>query len=221
MKKSMIYPIAIASMLASVLVSAHTLQFATEATYEPFVYMKENGQMTGFGADMVHALCQQMHQSCELVNAPWDSLLPSLEMGKYDGLFGGMGITQKRKQVVNFTSSYYDNGVVYVVKKQSEISPKHMSGAVIGVQGGTQFQAYLQGVYANQVTIKAYASNMTALMDLKQGRIDAVFIDQPVAMAWLKKNNNAVDFTTTGHVVNKAYFGDGNGIASTKITLSC
>ena len=188
------------------------LIFATEATYPPFVSTQANGKMVGFGVDVVMAVCKQMHQQCQLVNSPFDSLIPSLQLGKYDALFGGLGITSQRQKVVKFTKPYYNNSVVYVVNKSSQLDPNKLQGKTVGVQSGTQFQAYLQGTYGGKITIKNYASNMTALMDLKSGRIDAVLIDQPVAVTWLKSPGNQ-QFTTIGNIHDQKYFGLGNGIA--------
>lgn len=196
--------------------TSEPLTFATEATYPPFVSMQANGQMTGFSVDLVNAVCKQMHAQCKLVNAPWESLIPALQMNKYDALFGGMAITKQREQVVNFSIPYYKNAVVYVSAKNSNFSPSHINHMTIGVQGGTQFQNYLQQTLGNKVNIKTYLSNMTALMDLKAGRLDAVFIDQPVAKEWLTKGDNNKDYHIAAKVINKQYFGAGNGIAINK-----
>lgn len=196
---------------------AADLTFATEATYPPFVSMTADQEMVGFGPDVVQAVCKQMHKTCDMVNAPWDSLIPSLKMGKYNALFGGMAITKARQAVVDFSLPYYQNAITFVVNKKNPltISTTGLKGKVIGVQGGTTFQQYLQTVYGNSVTLKTYASNMTALLDLKSGRVNAVFIDKPVAVAWLKKPDNQ-DYTSEGNIVDPSLFGPGNAIAINK-----
>lgn len=191
------------------------LIFATEATYPPFVYMNANGTMNGFDADIIEALCNQMHRQCKLVNAPWDSLIPSLQIGRFDSLFGGMGITAQREKVVDFTKPYYENAVTFVIKKGANFTLENIKGKTIGVQVGTTFDRYLRQKYGNSITIKTYESNMTALMDLKAGRINAVFLDKPVATMWLKQKINE-DYTDKYNIYNKKYFGIGNGIAIKK-----
>ncbi len=194
-----------------------SLIFATEATYAPFAFMQANGKMTGFGADIVRAICRQMQKKCELVNAPWDSLIPSLQLGKYDALFGGMQITPIREKVVNFSHSYYDDTVTFVVKKQHDfaISPAGLKGKTIGAQVGTTFVQYLQQKYGDTITIKTYASDMAALLDLKEGRVNAVFTDKPAALNWIKKQKTH-QFVTKGNIVDAKLFGKGYGIALKK-----
>lgn len=196
---------------------AADLTFATEATYPPFVSMTANHKMVGFGPDVVQAVCQKMHKTCKLVNAPWDSLIPSLKMGKYDGLFGGMAITKARQTVVDFSLPYYQNAITFVTNENSTfvISKAGLKGKIIGVQGGTTFQQYLQTMYGSSVTLKTYASNMTALLDLKSGRVNAVFIDKPVATAWLEKSDNH-DYKSVGNIIDTSLFGPGNAIAINK-----
>jgi arginine transport system substrate-binding protein len=191
--------------------------FATEATYPPFVYMQPNGKMAGFGVSVVHAVCKQMHAKCKLVNVPFESLIPGLELGKFNVIFGGLGITANREKVINFTTPYYNNAVTYVVNKKSplKLNLKNMSGKIIGVQGGSTFESYLQGTYGSKITIKTYASNMTALLDLKEGRINAVFLDKPVAKVWLAKSGNS-GFETDGNIMSVKYFGPGDGMGVSK-----
>jgi arginine transport system substrate-binding protein len=206
------------TLLAMVSISqtafAADLTFATEATYPPFVAMTSNHEMIGYGPEVVQAVCKQMHKTCKLVNAPWESLIPSLKMGKYDALFGGMAITQARLAVVDFSTAYYQNTITFVVNKNAKfgLTQQDLKGKVIGVQGGTTFPLYLQQVYGKNITIKTYASNMTALLDLKSGRVNAVFLDKPVGTAWLEKPVNS-DYTSVGSITDKAIFGPGNAIA--------
>jgi arginine transport system substrate-binding protein len=197
--------------------NAQRLTFATEATYPPFVSMTPSGNMVGFDADLTRAVCAQMHATCTLVNAPWDSLIPSLQIGKYDVLFGGMGITAAREKVVSFSKPYYNNTAAIVAMTSTHLSPSptDLTGKVIGVQGGTTFQVYMQAKYGSTATIKPYASDMQAMLDLQSGRVNAVFLDTPVAVLWMEGHPNS-GMTIVKQVNDPAYFGSGNGYAVQK-----
>lgn len=56
---------------------------------------------------------------------------------------------------------------------------------------------------------------MPALLDLQSGRVDAVFLDNPVATTWLAKSGNK-NYTTDGSIINVKFFGPGNAIAVNK-----
>lgn len=196
--------------------SKQPLKFATEATYPPFVYMGPSGKIKGFGAAIVHALCQKMKTQCVTVNQPWDSLIPSLKLGKYDALFGGMDITPAREQQVDFTHSYYKNSAGFVASKAAHlvVSKSGLKGKTIGVQGGTTFDTYLQKVYGSDVTINRYPSEQDAFLDLASGRVDAVMGDTPLLKAWIAKNSK--QYAMINQLNSVKYFGAGHGIAVKK-----
>lgn len=203
----------------SPLVNAQPIQikFATEATYPPFVYIGKDGQIKGFDADIIYALCKKLHATCSLSNQPWQSLIPSLKLGKFDALFGGMAITDAREKQVNFTHAYYNNSVSVVAPKSAQLSLSvaGLKNKVIGVQGGTTFDVYLQNTYGSVITINRYPSMQDAFLDLQSGRVDAVIGDTPVIQQWLEKN--ASHYTLVGKPIqNITYFGKGNGIAVKK-----
>lgn len=208
-----------ASLLATTLTgfsAEKTLLFATEATYPPFVSMAPNGKMMGADADLINAICAEMHAKCKLVNAPWDSLIPSLLIGKYDALFGGMAITPDREKVVAFTEPYYIDEAAVVAPKSENIqfTADGLKGKIIGVQSGTTFAKYMQAKYSD-VTVKGYDSDMQALLDLQNGRLNAVFLDAPVGQLWIKDHPHA-GLTIAKQIMDPTFFGVGNGIAVQK-----
>ncbi len=198
---------------------AANLTFATEATYPPFESVASNGQIVGFDVDIMNALCEQMQDQCTLVNAPFDSLIPSLEVGKYDAVIAALGITPAREQVVNFTNSYYQDTVSVVAKAGSglTLSAQSLAGKTIGVQGDTTFYQYLKATYGSAIKINSYASEESAFLDLQAGRVDAVMGDTPLINSWLNQDNHSTEYALVGQpIVNEQFFGPGNGIAVNK-----
>lgn len=205
--------------VSSGLANPKIIKLATEATYLPYVYIDTAGHVEGFDADIVRALCKQMNATCLISNQPWDSLIPSLKLGKFDALFGGITITTARQKEVAFTHPYYTNTVSFIGCKNAHfnLSKESLQGKVIGVQGGTTFDIYLQEKYGKGVTIQRYQSEQEALMDLAAGRIDAVVGDTPVIKQWLKQSNGRMEYMLIGNPINDPfYFGEGDGIAVKK-----
>ena len=213
-------PLLSSSFIANAQASAK-ITFATEATYPPFESMSPSGKIVGFDADLVQAICKQWQQSCQLVNAPFASLIPGLKTGKYDVMIGGLAITPQREKVVSFTQSYYKDPVYLVSLKSHALKADaaDLKNKTIGVQGGTSYQGFLEKFYP-QVKIKTYTSNLNALLDLGVKRIDGVLIDKPVFIAWLQgQGKSQQQFYTTLAASNQqqaAYFGPGNAIAVAK-----
>lgn len=193
------------------------LSFATDATYPPFESLAPSGQMQGFDVDIIKALCNKMQTQCTFTNQSFDSLIPSLQLGKFDVIFGAINITDERAKQVDFTNPYYMNSVSMVAMKDKNLAmdPTNLKGKTIGVQGGTTLSQYLQDTYGNKIKVNTYASEESAFLDLTSGRVDAVMGDTPLIDAWLKKNSDK--YTVVGQpVTSEKYFGKGYGIAVKK-----
>ncbi len=198
---------------------AGNLTFATEATYPPFESVNNLGQIIGFDVDIMNALCAEMKTACTIVNAPFDSLIPSLQVGKYDAIIASLAITPAREKVVDFTNSYYQDTVSFVAKKGSGLvlNAQSLQGKTIGVQGDTTFYQYLQATYGSHIKINTYGSEEDAFLDLASGRVDAVMGDTPLIQSWLAQDNHAAGYALVGQpIVNETFFGPGNGIAVNK-----
>ncbi len=195
-----------------------TIHFAMEATYPPFEYMDPSGQIRGFDVDIAKALCTEMKVQCSFSHQPWDSLIPSLKLGKFDALISAMAITDERKQQVDFSIPYFATTGSFIGLAKSNLSPtpESLKGKIIGVQSGTVFETYLKTKYPG-VKIKSYASAQDAFLDLTSGRIDALLADTPIVIDWLHKNSNSTDYALIGEPINDPQvFGVGYGIAVRK-----
>ena len=200
----------------STIAMAKPLIFATEATYPPFESVAPSGQIVGFDVAVMNAICKQIKVQCQMINQPWESLIPSLKVGKFDAVMGAMAITKKREQQVSFTLPYYQNTVSLVAPNNSKIalSKNGLNDKTVGVQAGTTFANYLHGEYGEVVTVKGYPSEMQPFMDMQAGRLDAVLGDTPLVKKWLKQHSG---FKLVGKpIANIKYFGTGDGIAVKK-----
>lgn len=205
--------IVLAALLAGISLSASaadTIRFATEASYPPFEFVDANNKIMGFDVDLANALCKEMNATCTFTNQAFDSLIPSLKFRRFDAVMAGMDITPEREKQVLFSKPYYDNSALFITQKGKVADVAGLKGKRVGVQNGTTHQKYL-GDKHSDITTVPYDSYQNAILDLKNGRIDAVFGDTAVVNEWLKQNQN---LTALGEkVTDKAYFGTGLGIA--------
>ncbi|ARJ40595.1 arginine ABC transporter substrate-binding protein [Pantoea alhagi] len=205
--------IVLAALLAGISLSAsaaETIRFATEASYPPFEFVDSNNKIMGFDVDLANALCKEMNATCTFTNQAFDSLIPSLKFRRFDAVMAGMDITPEREKQVLFSKPYYDNSALFIAQKDKVTDVAALKGKRVGVQNGTTHQKYLMDKHS-EITTVPYDSYQNAILDLKNGRIDAVFGDTAVVNEWLKQNQN---LTAVGEkVTDKAYFGTGLGIA--------
>jgi arginine transport system substrate-binding protein len=190
-----------------------TIRFAMEATYPPFEYVDESGQIRGFDIDIANALCKKLNAECTFYNQSFNSLIPSLKIGKFDALISALGVTPEREKQVAFTHSYYEPSGSFVAPTAKHYTLSDINGKTIAVQQSSTFEKYLQDKYHDKVKMKTYASIQDAFLDLVSGRVEIVLADTPIALAWLKQNKSMQYVIIENPVVDPKYFGTGYGIA--------
>lgn len=203
----------VAALLASASVAAsaaETIRFATEASYPPFEFVGDDNKIQGFDVDLANALCKEMNATCTFSNQAFDSLIPGLKFRRYEAVMAGMDITPERQQQVTFSQPYYDNSALFIAQKGKVADINALKGKRVGVQNGTTHQKYLLDQHKDVTTVP-YDSYQNAILDLKSGRLDAVFGDTAVVNEWLKQNDQLA--TVGSSVTDKNYFGIGLGIA--------
>ncbi|MGL6018806.1 MAG: arginine ABC transporter substrate-binding protein [Gibbsiella quercinecans] len=203
----------IAAVLAGISISAaaaETIRFATEASYPPFEFVNADNQIQGFDVDLANALCKEIQAECTFTNQAFDSLIPSLKFKRFDAVMAGMDITPEREKQVLFTQPYYDNSALFITEKGKVADVAALKGKRVGVQNGTTHQKYLADKHP-EITTVPYDSYQNAILDLKNGRINAVFGDSAVVNEWLKQNDTLA--VVGEKVTDKDYFGTGLGIA--------
>lgn len=202
----------IAILLAGVSVSAmaENIRFATEASYPPFEFMDTTNTIQGFDIDLAKALCAEMQANCTFTNQAFDSLIPSLRFRRFEAVIAGMDITPERLKQVAFSQPYYDNSAVFISNKGQFSDVAALKGQRIGIQNGTTHQKYLLEKHP-EMTVVAYDSYQNAILDLKNGRINAVFGDTAVVNEWLKSDQELASIGNK--ITDQNYFGSGLAIA--------
>lgn len=203
----------IAAVLASVCASANAaedIRFAMEASYPPFEFVDANNQIQGFDVDLANALCKELAANCTFTNQAFDSLIPGLKFRRFDAVISGMDITPDRQKQVTFTQPYYDNSAQFIAQKGKVADIAALNGKRVGAQNGTTHQKFLSEKHP-EITVVPYDSYQNAILDLKNGRLEAVFGDTAVVNEWLKDNDALA--TLGDKVTDTNYFGTGLGIA--------
>jgi len=203
----------IAAVLATVSLSASaadTIRFAMEASYPPFEFVDSSYQIQGFDVDLANAMCKEMQATCTFTNQAFDSLIPSLKFRRFDAVISGMDITPERQKQVAFTNPYYDNSAIFIAHSGQFTDVAALKGKRVGMQNGTTHQKYLMDKHP-EITAVPYDSYQNAVLDLKNGRLDAVFGDTAVVNEWLKQNKNLA--AVGDKITDPTYFGTGLGVA--------
>jgi len=193
------------------------IKIGTEGVYPPFNYV-ERGQLTGFDVDIAHALCERARLDCEIVIQEWDGMIPALLAHRIDAIVASMNITEERKKRIAFTARYYDTPSSFMAAKAdrvTDVSPAALAGKVIGVQGATTQQNFLEARYPDAV-IRTYVTVDDASADLAAGRIDLAISDKVLFAEWLKRSSDGACCELVGPDLRDPLFGAGKGVGVRK-----
>lgn len=158
---------------------------AMSGEFKPFSHFEDN-QLTGFDYDIAAAIADEMGLTLKAETASFGSLIQGLRSKRYDALIASMTPTDKRKEEVDFTESYYTDGAGYFVKTDSDCEAFDVESTVkVGVANGTTYSQYLsdEGFKGEVVT---FESDITALEDTEAGRLDGTITGLLVGLFQIK-----------------------------------
>ncbi len=161
-----------------------TFVLGLDDSFPPMGYRDDENNIVGFDIDLATEVCKRL--GVELVVQPidWDSKELELNSGSIDCIWNGMSITDERIEKMFIPMAYIANSQIIIVGDGSGIATKaDLNGKVIGLQAGSSALDALQAdaaTYEAAKEVVEYADNVTAYMDLKAGRIDALVVDSVV-----------------------------------------
>lgn len=157
----------------------------------PFSYRSpvDMDKVIGFEAEIVELLAKELDMEVEFVQNSWDGLVEGLIRGDYDIVVNGVEITADRAQVVKFSQPYYYTSETLAVRKSTtDISSLHdLKGRRVGTLDSSLAQKILNQ-QTFPITTIGYDEEVHSYGDLALGRIDAVLLDEPIALYYAKPN---------------------------------
>ncbi len=163
------------------------LRIGTDATYPPLEYI-EAGQFAGFEIDLGNAIARELGVRAQFINASFDGIFPALQNGSFDAVLSSVTITPERSASMLFSDPYYDSGQLIAVRQGTSgiARPEDLVGKKVGVQINTTAQLDLEK--RQGVTVAVYNTIDLAMLDLKNGRIEAVVGDAPVLRYMIRQS---------------------------------
>jgi polar amino acid transport system substrate-binding protein len=199
----------------------------TPEPYMPYTQINSAGEWEGFEADLTKAVCEKMAAECKISQMAWEGLIPSLTENKVDFIVGAFSVTDKRREVVDFSLSYYTESSVFVGMKSDKVTflntldgkgevvdSKGLSGKIIGVQNASVQAAYVK-TYLGKVDTKSYTAADNVVADLTAGRIDYALLPEEFVQPFLDSEDGA-DFEIKHEVPGNVVLGEGIAYAVRK-----
>ena len=175
------------------------LTMATNAQFPPYEMVADGDGVDGTGfegidVELAAALADKLGLKLQVDDMDFDAALTAVQQGKCDVVLGGLTYTEKRDEVMDFSTPYSQGVQVIIVKEDSAVQSADDLANVdmIGTQRGTTGYIYCSDTTDNggfgEDHVAAYDSGAAAVQALMNGQVDAVVIDQAPAEAYVAAN---------------------------------
>lgn len=161
-------------------------------------------KLIGFEVELVEAIARELGVKVQYFQNAWDSILLSLQRGDFDMALNGIEITPDREQSVLFTRPYYAYAEQIVVRA-SDNRFHHLEdlhGKKVGTLYNTVAKRMLEEM--GDIALSIYSGQVEPFKDLLLNRIDAVFVDFPIAAYYALPNPQ---LRMVGGPVGEGYYG--------------
>lgn len=169
-----------------------TLKVGTSGLFGPFSYYDKDGKtLIGYDIDLINALKDYLGFTIaddKIQAMDYSALTTSVAEKKLDMAAAALCVTDKRKQVMDFSQTYQDSGQVVMVNADNDkgiTGVKDLAGKTVAVEKGTASHAYAQANLSSS-TIVVHDTITTAYAALEQKKVDAVIQDGPGAAFYIK-----------------------------------
>ena len=179
-----------------------------------FYFTDENGKEEAAGFEMMLAkgLAQEFGVELELADQAFAGLINALNAGEIDVIISGMSAKPERREVIDFSDSYFSGKQVVAVHKdnlEKYTTVESLDGQVLGAQTGALQQTVAEEQFPN--TEHVLLPKMPVLMmELSSGNVEAVIVTDTVVKSYMTVYPNIVisevpvDYTGDGSAVGVA-----------------
>ncbi len=164
---------------------------ATDATFPPFHYVDDSGNVTGFDIELSRELARRSGLLPKVIVLPYDRLFEDLLANRHHVVAATTGITPQREETYLFTSPYFNTCQAALVRN-GDAEPQtiaDLTGLRVGASGaGTSVAALSQIPGAIQVLLSEREGDEDAVQKdgrvptLERGEVDALVVDEFVAV---------------------------------------
>lgn len=162
------------------------LVLGTSPDYPPFEFLVSDGgkgNVVGADIELAKKMAEKMGVELEIKTIDFDALIPALQSGKVDLVITGMSPTEERKKNIDFSDIYFQGKNGVIVKKGDAAKYKteeDLKKAKLAVQKGSTQEKYVKDTL--KVTgFKSLTAVPDLVMDLKNGNVDAIVLNDKVA----------------------------------------
>ncbi len=185
-----------------------TIRFGTSGTVIPMNYYGDNNKLIGFDVELMQRFALYANADFTIETMGFNSLVASLQSDKLDVVISDLNITEEREEIIDFSKPYMISETALIVKADrlprdsAYISLDELNGEVLGVPAGSSYVPLVKEKFPDS-NIVEYNSPYECTEALKNGRISAYIIDEPMADHQIKETTGLTCMTE--HIAEDYY----------------
>ena len=152
------------------------LVLLTTTDTPPYSYRDaETGEIVGLEIDIARDAAERLGRRLEVRRAKFPELLPMVSAGEADMAASGITITDGRRQTVDFTIPYAEEGGMFLYRAEDPMPTLVRAERLrVATMDASTYDFYLTSHHIDPIRYDSYAD---AMADLASNRIDTVFYD--------------------------------------------
>lgn len=169
------------------------LKVGTSAEFAPFEFhtmVDGKDKIVGADMDLAQALADKLGVKLKIEDMEFNAVLATLKEGKVDLGIAGISATPERQKSFDFSANYYNPPQKVVINKKNAAnynSIASLKGKKIGAQKGSiQEDIVKEQMQDPQIVSVAKVPNL--ILEVKQGSIDALVVEETVGAAYIAQN---------------------------------
>lgn len=157
----------------------------------------ETGELVGFDIDVATEVFRRLDVELKLQPIEWNTKEMELDGGNVDLLWNGYSYTEERDEKQTLSNPYMKNNQVIMVQAESSYQTlEDLAGKSLGVQADSSAESALNSEDAKEfkdslseiIPVDDYSK---AVLEIQNGLIDAIAIDEVVARFYLTNDPGA------------------------------
>ena len=190
---------------------AETYVVGSDIPWKPFEMVTDDGEFFGFDLDLLRAIAITAGFEIDIQNVAFDAIIEEVRTGRVHIGASGFTITAEREETIDFSGPYFLSNQAVVIRKDSGLNIVTALGGqgankAVGAQNSTTGLWWGEdNLGAFGVEIRGYETYPAAVLDLVNGRLDAVIQDEPASVASITAYPD--ELTIAGIINTYEYFG--------------
>lgn len=173
------------------LIEPGTIRVASMGDAKPYTFTDANGKFTGFDVELFTDVAKRIgNNKVVFTGQDFSGLLAAVANHQFDVGVAAIGITESRKQTVDFSDGYLAGYLTVIADKAAGINKaSDLAGKRLGVVQGTLQEAYATKNFPDAQLVR-FPDNNSGISALNSGTIQAHFTDYESAKTYGEQYQN-------------------------------